>query len=358
MPAMVWQVNYARAADAVRIAWVASGGGDLTPLVAMRPPQFSHLQREREMPFSHHEYDAFCDERMVLRFDPRGTGMSDRDAKDQSLEARLLDIEAVLSAAGIERVILDAISSSALTAIAFAARYPERVERLIVQNAFADGRAWWDERNRQALVAITEIEWTVCTETWAWMTWASADTAVNLRLAEHIRECISPGDFRRSVEAERAIDLRPLLPRLRMPTLVLSHPHFTRMVPTGVVSDLAAAIPGARLVRIGSTRERVRAISDFLHGREVTDRASNDEPVISQPAQLLSPDFAQRLSGREIEVLRLLVLGKTNREIAAALVVGVRTVDTHVAHIYEKTGTNSRAAVTAFGIRNRLLQDS
>lgn len=340
--------DYVRTADGVSIAFTLHGGGGETPLVAMRPPQFSHLQREWEMPFSHHEYSEFARDRPVIRFDPRGAGMSDRHVADQSLEARILDLEAVLEAAGVDRVILDAISSSGLTAMGFAARYPERVEKLIVQSAFADGGRWWAEPNREALLALAGIEWTVCTETWAWMTWGAADNARNLQLAEHIRACVTPADFVRMVEAERRVDLRPVLPRLRMPALVISHPHFARMVPPGMVSDLAAAMPAARRVTIASTRERVRAVDDFIHGREVMPGAPNRE-------ERHAPDPAHALSPREIEVLRLVAQGLTNRDIADRLVVSVRTVDTHVESIYRKTGTSGRAAATAFAIRNRLL---
>lgn len=342
-------IHYVRTDDGVRIAFAQIGGGAGTPLVAMRPPQFSHLEREWKMPVSHHEYAQFADDRSVIRFDARSTGMSDREVADQSLEARLLDLEAVLSATGAERIVLDSISSSALTAIAFAARHPERVERLIVQNAFADGRTWWNEPNRRALLALAAIEWRVCSETWAWLVWGSADSESNLQLAEHIRACITANDFIRSVEAEREVDLRPILPRLTVPVLVLNHTRFSRMVPGGVAVDLASSIPAAQLVVIANTSDRVRVILDFI----------NAQPV---PAELVPAGPARRrrrrlhsLSRRELEVLRLLAEGLTNREVADGLVVGVRTVDSHVASIYRKTNTTTRAGAVAFAIRNGLL---
>lgn len=316
--------------------------------MAMRPPQFSHLVNEREAGRSHHEYEEFAGERTVIRYDPRGTGLSERNpAGGQSLEAWVADLESVLAACGAERVVLDAISSSALTAIAFALRHPERVERLIIQNAFADGRSWWATPVRKALLQIARLDWELCSETWAWFTWGDERRDAMLRLAGHIRGCIERDDLLAMVEAERSVDLRDELHRVRIPAIVLSHGRFARMAPDTHNRELAAAIPGARMVEVHSTRERVAAIRGFLNGRDV-------RPAVPPPR--LRQTGTHPLSTREIEVLRQLAMGLTNREIASELIVSVRTVDAHVRHIFEKTDSRSRAQAVAFAIRSGLLR--
>jgi pimeloyl-ACP methyl ester carboxylesterase len=81
---------------------------------------------------------------MVLRYDERGCGLSDRDAEDVSLDARVADLNAVIDAAGFERVALLGISQGGPVAVAFAVRHPERVSHLVVFATFARGRLMRD----------------------------------------------------------------------------------------------------------------------------------------------------------------------------------------------------------------------
>ena len=64
---------------------------------------------------------------------------------------------------------------------------------------------------------------------------------------------------------------------------------------------------------------------------------------------------AYGLTARELEVLRLVAAGKSNREIAADLVISVHTARRHVQNIYGKLGVSSRAAATAFGLQHDLI---
>lgn len=333
-------------ADGTSLAYRVLGTGS-PPVVAMRPPQFSHLVHERTAGSSHHEFEQLADLRTVIRFDPRGTGLSERLPRDHSLDARVADLEAVLEATGARTVILDAISSSGLTALAFAARRPERVAGIVLQNAFADGAPWWGTPRRRALLLIAELDWALCSETWAWFTWGDERRDAMLKLAAHIRACIDREDLLAMVEEERRVDLRPRLRTIRAPVLVLNHPHFMRMAPGHHNRALAAALSGARLVDIHSTRDRVAAIRAFLEGREIPRSA---------PAPEAPPIPGHTLSRREIDVLRLLAGGLTNREIAAELVLSVRTVDAHVRNIFAKTGSRGRAQAVAFAIRHGLLR--
>lgn len=343
-------VRYATSPDGVRIAYTTFGRGSGTPVVVIRPPQFSHVQREWSMGFSHHEFELFAQDRMVIRFDPRGAGLSDRGVADQSLEARLSDLDAVVGQLDIEQFAIDSISSGSLVAMACAARHPDRVKRLIVQNAFADGGEWWGTSARRSLAALAEIDWSVCAETWAWLTFGSVDQHEVRLLATHIQACAGSGDLLRMVRAEEGMNLRSTLPDIVCPTLVLSHPRFSRLVPDHHARDLASAIPDARLATIESVGDRVAVVGAFLRG---------DHPSRASATAREAPDDAGALAvppitAREIEVLRLLVGGLTNRAIAAALVVSVRTVDAHVSNIYSKLDVSGRAEAAAYAIRHGL----
>jgi DNA-binding NarL/FixJ family response regulator len=64
------------------------------------------------------------------------------------------------------------------------------------------------------------------------------------------------------------------------------------------------------------------------------------------------------LSEREIEVLRLLACGHSNRQMAQQLTISARTVDHHIRHIYAKIGVSTRAAATMFAMQHHLVGDT
>ena len=133
---MELNMQYALTADGVRIAYAVAGHG--RPLVRVPHAPFSHCQVEwRQGDF----YDRLCQNRSVVTFDPRGTGLSDRDVADYSLDARLLDLEAVVDRLGLETFALNAIRQSGALVITYAVRHPERVTHLVLDDTFADARA-------------------------------------------------------------------------------------------------------------------------------------------------------------------------------------------------------------------------
>lgn len=82
--------------------------------------------------------------------------------------------------------------------------------------------------------------------------------------------------------------------------------------------------------------------------------AGPDLARIADPSSRVAGDLGG-LTGREIEVLRLISAGKTNRAVATDLVISERTVDRHVSNIFTKLGVSSRAAATAFAYEHELL---
>ncbi|HEY1293217.1 MAG TPA: response regulator transcription factor, partial [Chloroflexota bacterium] len=82
------------------------------------------------------------------------------------------------------------------------------------------------------------------------------------------------------------------------------------------------------------------------------------ETMSTPPAPVTSmhADSPGRLTSRELEVLRLVAQGQTNREIAEVLVLSPRTVKRHVENIFDKLGVSSRAAATAFALRREVAE--
>jgi len=151
--------------------------------------------------------------------------------------------------------------------------------------------------------------------------------------------------------ANARIDLTDLLPRVKVPTLVIHEPPF----PFGsyeLCREVAAGIPGARFVIVADNSlagrvhdANVTAINEFL-------RSTAGTHVPDGPTTL--PSTTHRLTARELQVLRLVAAGSTNKEIASALGVAVSTLERHLVNLYSKIGARGRADAIAYALRHRL----
>jgi DNA-binding NarL/FixJ family response regulator len=95
----------------------------------------------------------------------------------------------------------------------------------------------------------------------------------------------------------------------------------------------------------GEPGQAIEAIDEFLAEIDAREQAGHNEGVVNTP----------RMTGREVEVLRLIAKGATNREIADDLVISMRTVERHITHIYGKIGARGKADATAFALRHSLV---
>ncbi|MCI0843321.1 MAG: alpha/beta hydrolase, partial [Chloroflexi bacterium] len=128
------QIKYAKTSDGVNIAFSTFGEG--MPFVQM-PFPFSHLQLEWETPETRSWRQRLAKGRQIVTYDVRGTGLSDRDVTDFSLDAGVRELEAVVDRLSLERFVLFAPLFSGLVGVAYAVRHPERVSHFILWNAVA-----------------------------------------------------------------------------------------------------------------------------------------------------------------------------------------------------------------------------
>ena len=246
-------IRFCRGHDGTRIAYASSGSGP----VLLKPANWlTHLEHDWNSPVWRHWLTELSRDHTLIRYDERGSGLSDRDVEDVSFEAWLRDLEAMLDQLGLDRVPLLAISQGCALAVAFAALHPERVSRLVLYGGFLLGRlrrarnevelaqaeamirvlpSGWGQDNpafRQFFATIFLPEGTP--EQLAWFSdlqrvSTSADTAVRLLMAS------------------AQIDVREFAPRVRAPTLVL-HATGDAVVPFEQGRMLAGLIPDARFV--------------------------------------------------------------------------------------------------------------
>jgi pimeloyl-ACP methyl ester carboxylesterase/DNA-binding CsgD family transcriptional regulator len=277
--------------------------------------------------------------------------MSDRDVPDQelTLDREVALLEAVLDELALERVALVGGSSGGCASIAFAARFPERVNRLLLYGAYADGSSITSSAVRDAIVSTVRSHWGLGSRVLADIFLGDASSAEQERFARYQRAAASPEIAAALLELVYRNDVREELARVRAPTLVV-HRRRDRAIPYSQGRELAAAIPDATLIPlegsahfpwVGDAQSVVRAVRSVL--------APEPAPRVGgEPAAVL-------LSGREREVLALVARGLSDREIAEQLVLSQHTVHRHVANIRHKLGRGSRTAAVAEAARLGLL---
>jgi pimeloyl-ACP methyl ester carboxylesterase len=121
-------ISYARSADGVSLAFTVAGTGPALVFVPWVP--FSNLRMEWQNPLLHGVFERLSRRLTLIHYDGRGTGHSQRDVADLSLDAMISDLEAVVDQAGVAEVSLLGQYNSCPHAIAYAARQPRRVRRM------------------------------------------------------------------------------------------------------------------------------------------------------------------------------------------------------------------------------------
>jgi class 3 adenylate cyclase len=239
------KMQYALTSDGVRIAFAAAGRGPT--VVRMPGPPLCNAHADyRDNPF----YDRLCENLTIVTFDPRGTGLSDRDVADVSLAARLRDLDAVVEKLQLEQFALHGIQLAGPLAVTYAVGHPERVTRLILDDSFARAADYAATVRNRAFLQLTE-DWDAFVDNLSWAV-RRGDRAENERYAEYLRSCVEPEMGRRYYAALRSDDVTDLLPRVTIPTLVLQHedvPH------VALARDLVARLPNASLVLLPATRD-------------------------------------------------------------------------------------------------------
>jgi pimeloyl-ACP methyl ester carboxylesterase/DNA-binding CsgD family transcriptional regulator len=334
------EVRYARTGDGVTIGYQLFGEGP----VLVWLPSLSNIVAQWRIPALRAAYEGLARDLRVVLFDGRGTGSSDRriDLGDLGVEAHLRDLSAVLDHAGLRRVTLLGYYHSVPTAIAFAARCPERVERLVLFGGAPRLRDAMRPAQTQALLSLIDQDWDLFADAaaTAWLGWDKAPSG--RWTAEAFRTATTAPVARAWFDAAEGIDVTGELGKVRAPALVL-HRQGANQIPAEVSRRLAAALPDARLVELPGETPTL-FISDLS-----TDLRLVTGFVTGVPGA--APGAAGGLTPRETEVLRLLATGDSNTEIARGLGIAVHTVERHLANLYRKIGARGRADAVAYAWR-------
>jgi len=249
---MEQQIRFCTAADGVRIAYAIVGQG--YPLVRSLG-WFTHLEYEWESPLWRHMIEGLAQDFTFVRYDGRGTGLSDREVESHSLQQWVADLEAVVEAAGLERFALLGISQGGSTAVTYATHHPERVSHLILYGAFGKWPYPVDTEHGRAIhesiLTLTRAGWGADNSSFRQMftaTFVPGATAEQMRWFDELqRNSCSAENAAKIYDAFSLIDVTDLLPQMRTPTLVL-HRRGDAVIPFEAGRSLASSIPGARFV--------------------------------------------------------------------------------------------------------------
>ena len=278
---MAPRTRYARNGD-VSIAYQVVGDGPIDLVHA--PGSFSHLEYAWEEPGYARYLRRLASFSRLILFDKRGTGLSDRSMGIASMEERMDDLRAVMDAAGSERAVLFGISESAPLSCLFAATYPERTAALVLYAAYASEVRKpdypWPPTADERAAQIDDMAATIH-ETWGNVDWladgapsVADDAAFRTWFSTFLRLGASPGAVIMLERMDALIDVRHVLPTIRVPTLVL-HRQDTRNYNVDHGRYVAAHIPGARLVElpgadylsfVGDTNALIDEIEAFVTG--------------------------------------------------------------------------------------------
>ena len=310
------KTEYARSGD-VHIAYQVVGQGPLDLVYV--PGWVSHVEQAWEEPTLARFLCRLSSFSRLIVFDKRGTGLSDRvpDDKLPTLEQRMDDLRAVMDAAGSERAAVFGVSEGGNLCALFAATYPERTTSLVMFGCFAK-RIWSPDypwaptpEQRQQEYELVEREWGNLMDLARYVPSKIGDQAFARRLTAYMRGAASPGAAVALLRMNTQIDIRLVLPTIRVPTLVI---HRTGDRDANVEEGrwLAARIPGARFVElpgddhlpwVGDQDAILDEIQEFLTGIRQSPELDRALATVLFTDIVGSTELAARLGDRAWQAL-------------------------------------------------------
>ncbi|MFL5820686.1 MAG: adenylate/guanylate cyclase domain-containing protein [Solirubrobacteraceae bacterium] len=269
---MTPKTQYARNGD-VSIAYQVLGDGPLDLVIV--PGFISHLELDWTEPLQTRFFRRLSSFSRLIRFDKRGTGLSDPVAGIPTLEERMEDVHAVLDVVGSERAVLFGWSEGGPMAVLFAATYPDRTAALVLYGTFVSGAALGPQLEQ--VLEVVDQRWGEGSILDLFAPSVAHEEVRRRLTGTYERASASPGMARALVEAVRRTDVTPALSAIQAPTLVLHRRD--ENIPVEGARETAKAIPGARLVElegrdhlpfIGDSDAIVDEVEEFLTGARHT----------------------------------------------------------------------------------------
>jgi pimeloyl-ACP methyl ester carboxylesterase/DNA-binding CsgD family transcriptional regulator len=342
------ETRYAKSGG-LRIAYQVTGEG---PDLVMVPGLTSHLEIQWRDP-SYRRFvrslSSFC---RLVRFDKRGTGLSDPAAEPPTLDHRMADLMAVRSAARCRRPIVLGFSDGGPIAITLAAAHRRSVRALILYGTSPRCPPGWAMRQLRLMAR----QWGQGDSLGMVAPTLAGELARQDRAAFE-RASASPGMIRALVESLTVTDVRSRLAEVAVPVLVLH--RRSDFVPFSEAKLMVRGITGARLIELegsdhlpwaGDVGGVLSPIAEFV--AEVSGPQGRRRPAVPAARTRRPATGWEALTDAEQRVAHLVAGGLANREVAERLYLSRYTVETHLKHVFVKLGVSSRAELAALAPRN------
>jgi pimeloyl-ACP methyl ester carboxylesterase len=250
------RIGFCDVPDGTKIAYATIGSG---PPLLKAANWLNHLEFDWDSPIWSKTFGTIARTRTFIRYDERGSGLSDWDVSELGFDAFVEDLEAVADCLGLERFPLLGISQGCAVSIEYAVRHPERVSGLILFGGYAAG---WrhlaspeEQARREAVLTLTEVGWGTDNPAYRHIfsqTFMPDASAEDLAWFDDFqRKTASPRNAARFQEAFGQIDVRHRLKEVRVPTIVL-HSRYDQRIPLEMGRALASGIPDAHFVPLES----------------------------------------------------------------------------------------------------------
>jgi pimeloyl-ACP methyl ester carboxylesterase/DNA-binding CsgD family transcriptional regulator len=344
---MEQRIAFVRSKDKTNIAYALSGDG---PPVVRAGTWLTHVHHDWESPIWSHWLRFMSERNTLVRYDPRGCGLSQSEVASISFNDWVDDLEAVVDRLELKSFPLFGMSQGAAVAVEYAIRHPERVSQLILYAPLVTG---WRGRDNTIAHAWNSMEQLVLSG-WGETNMAFPSMFAHLFLpdaapetkhwyAELQRKSASKEVASRFMNVLADIKMFAKLKQLSVPTVVVQIARDQVIDPKSVIG-IAGEIPGSQFVSIDSSNHIL--LEDEPGWQEFKSIFTRYVPGGSARTSLQAttdPQLLEQLSKREQEILGAIAKGLNNQQIADGLFISEKTVRNHITNIFDKLGVSSRA---------------
>lgn len=330
-------IRFCTSADGVKIATTSTGVG--FPIVRAGT-WLSHLDCDARHEEPQAYIRALSKEYTYVRYDTRGSGLSDRKIPSLTFEDGVKDLEAVVAAHGLKKFALFGMSMGAATSIAYAVRHPEQVTHLVLLSGFATSVFSTPNVSQKAIdeaelvIKSAELGWSSPTSVFRKLFVAqllgNPTPEQQLELEERMQLSMSSEIAVAYLRNNFSIDVREQCAQLKVPTLVF-HCRKDEMIGFEQGRKMASRIAGSRFFPLDAQGHALLSTEPAMKVLEA-----------ELSAFLGTGGPAPKLTPRQIEVLRAVAKGSTDKEVAKALSLSPRTVEMHVAAAMKALGCSTR----------------
>ena len=299
--------------NGIHIAWQMFGDGPVD--LVFVPGWFSNVEVTWDYAPHRQFFTRLASFGLVILFDKRGTGLSDRDTTAFTLEDRMDDVRTVMDAANSERAALIGLSEGGPMCALFAATYPQRTEALVMIGSYARRNSAPDYPQGQSpedydqFVEAMQQDWiaTIDAAVLARAPSLAGDAEFVRHFSRYLRMGASPSTGIKYARMNGEIDMRHVLPSIRVPTLIV-HATGDRVCSLASGRYLADNIPGARLCEIESddhlchithTETVVSEIQELVTGQRSSPIEDSIVTTILFTDIVGSTDLASQLGDRQ-----------------------------------------------------------